>query len=103
MFRPRWTQIAALAFALSGVSGAFCQDITTWVDKTGKRKTEAEFVRLDGVNVVLRTKAGKEVKVQLKELSSESQQKAKDAAKALAKAPRNAMSQSRGIEQALNR
>ncbi len=87
MFRPRWTQIAALAFALSGVSGALCQDVTTWVDKTGKHKTEAEFVRLDGVNVVLRTKAGKEVKVALKELSSESQQKAKDAAKAIAKAP----------------
>ena len=87
ILRARWTRIAALVFALSCLHEAFGQEVTTWVDKTGKHRTEAEFVRLDGDNVVIRNNAGKEVRVALKDLSSESQQKAKDAAKAIAKAP----------------
>lgn len=61
-------------------------DVTTWTRSDGK-KVDAEFKRMDGNNVVLLTKDGKEAKVPLNKLSKESQQMAKDAAKAALSAP----------------
>lgn len=75
-----------LSFATSSV-WAQDGDVVTWVDSTGKFKVQAEFVRMDGTNVVLRKADGNEVKLPMSKLSNESQTQARDKAKALAKKP----------------
>ncbi|MFN9595105.1 MAG: hypothetical protein ACK56G_20685, partial [Pirellulaceae bacterium] len=70
---------------LSSVSLAQ-QATLTWKSTEGK-SLQAEFIRLDGTQVVLKKTDGTEVKVPMSRLNSESQQQAKDAAKMAAKAP----------------
>jgi hypothetical protein len=43
-----------------------------WVDNTGKFKVDAEFVRIDGTQVVLKRTDGKEIKIPFDRLSPES-------------------------------
>lgn len=65
----------AVVFLLSVTMVAPCwaQDrAKQWVDSTGKHKVEAEFVRLDGNQVVLKRLDGKEIKIPFDRLSPES-------------------------------
>jgi len=56
-------------------SGAKAADLKktlrTWTDSTGQHKVEAYFVRIDGEKVVLKSDAGREIKLSLNRLSDE--------------------------------
>ena len=81
--RRRRTHLAiALLLLLLTAPAASAQDLQTWTDASGKYKTQAEFVRVDGESVVLRKADGKEVTVPLKQLNAASRQQAKSAAEA---------------------
>jgi hypothetical protein len=59
--------------SLTLVAPCWAQDrAKQWVDNTGKHKVEAEFVRLDGNQVVLKRLDGKEIKIPFDRLSPES-------------------------------
>lgn len=49
------------------------RDSRTWTDSTGKFSVEAELISFDGGQVVLRTAAGKEIKIALDRLCKEDQ------------------------------
>jgi hypothetical protein len=79
--------LAILGWAVFLPSLSFAQQATlTWKSTEGK-SLQAEFIRLDGTQVVLKKTDGTEVRVPMSRLNSESQQQAKDAAKMAAKAP----------------
>ncbi len=84
-FSIRTLAMMGWAAFLSSVSLAQ-QATLTWKSTEGK-SLQAEFIRLDGTQVVLKKTDGTEVKVPMSRLNSESQQQAKDAAKMAAKAP----------------
>lgn len=64
---------------LTSFGSCWAQDrATEWIDNTGKNKVVAEFVRIEGSQVVLkRSDSGKEIKVPLERLSAESAARAK--------------------------
>ena len=65
-------------------SPLFSQEKTqSWTDSTGKKNIEADFVRLNGVSLILRKPDGQEITVPLSKLDDKSRLKAR----ALAKAP----------------
>ena len=67
----QWMFAAAIGVLCFGTAQA--QDrAKQWVDNTGKFKVEAEFVRLDGTQVVLKRTDGKEIKIPFDRLSPES-------------------------------
>ena len=53
----------------------------SWTDSTGKRTIEAEFVKLDGVQLLLRKMDGKEVTLPLYKLDDKSRLRARSIAK----------------------
>jgi hypothetical protein len=55
--------------------------LMTWTDSTGKIKTEAEFIKLEGVKLHLRKADGKEVMVTLNRLDDKSRLRARSIAK----------------------
>ncbi|MFT5523958.1 MAG: hypothetical protein ACI9HK_001907 [Pirellulaceae bacterium] len=50
-------------------SAVCCADARTWVDNTGKFRIEAELVKIEGADVVLKTTAGREIRVPIDKLS----------------------------------
>jgi hypothetical protein len=86
LIRISFLPIACCAFSSVVVpSNASAQDrpaqLFTWTDSTGKNKTEAEFVKLDGVKLVLRKADGKEITITLNKLDDRSRLKARSIAK----------------------
>lgn len=79
--------LAYVAFSLIGPgvdSALLGQDkVQTWTDSSGKKNIEADFVKLNGVSLVLRKPDGQEVTVPLSKLDDKSRLRAR----ALAKAP----------------
>jgi hypothetical protein len=79
--------LAAGAFSTCGIldsSLLFSQEKTqSWTDSTGKKNIEANFVRLNGVSLILRKPDGQEITVPLSKLDDKSRLRAR----ALAKAP----------------
>lgn len=55
--------------------------IRVWADRTGSHKVEAQFVRVDGANAILKRKDGKEIKVPIARLSSDDQKIIKELSK----------------------
>jgi hypothetical protein len=49
------------------------RQMRTWTDVTGSFKVEAQFVKMDGSNVVLKRKDGKEINVPVSRLSNADQ------------------------------
>jgi hypothetical protein len=88
----QWSKAFALvlatgAFSTCGIldsSLLFSQEKTqSWTDSTGKKNIEADFVRLNGVSLILRKPDGQEITVPLSKLDDKSRLRAR----ALAKAP----------------
>jgi len=79
--------LATGAFSTCGIldrSLLFSQEKTqSWTDSTGKKNIEADFVRLNGVSLILRKPDGQEITVPLSKLDDKSRLRAR----ALAKAP----------------
>ncbi|MBM3966075.1 MAG: hypothetical protein FJ308_13580 [Planctomycetes bacterium] len=71
--------VSGTLVGLTSFGSCWAQDrATQWIDNTGKNKVEAEFVRIEGNQVVLkRSDSGKEIKVPLERLSTESAARAK--------------------------
>jgi len=77
-FAGKRVAITCCSALLSIASTGWAQDRPLqWVDNTGKYKVEAEFVRLDENQVVLKKPDGKELKIPFDRLSRESLSQAK--------------------------
>jgi hypothetical protein len=70
--------VAVPAFSLAQDKSPVMQ---TWTDSSGKIKTEAEFVKLEGVKLYLKKSDGKEVMVTLNRLDDKSRLRARSMAK----------------------
>jgi len=70
--------VSGTLVGLTSFSSCWAQDrATEWIDSTGKNKVVAEFVRIDGNQVVLkRSDNGKEIKVPMERLNAESASRA---------------------------
>lgn len=88
----QWRKAFTLALATGAFSACgffdcsplFSQEKTqSWTDSTGKKNIEADFVRLNGVSLILRKPDGQEITVPLSKLDDKSRLRAR----ALAKAP----------------
>lgn len=76
----QWIFAAAIGVLCFGTAHA--QDrAMQWVDNTGKFKVDAEFVRIDGNQVVLKRTDGKEIKIPFDRLSPESLKQAQSMGK----------------------
>jgi hypothetical protein len=75
----RWFASCLLLMWLTAWS-ANGTEVRTWTDSTGRFRREAEFVRLEGDAVVLKTDGGNEIRVPLNRLQQADQQYAKTAA-----------------------
>jgi hypothetical protein len=86
--QPRVSLVSRIAFSCWVVGaigfyfplGGLAQE-SGWRDSTGKKKIEADFVRLDGVTLVLRKADGQEIKIPLSKLDDESRLRARAMAK----------------------
>ena len=67
------TYVLVGAIWLSVISSTLCGEVRTWVDRTGKYRVEAEFVRVRDDKVTLRNSSGKEVTLPIARLSSPDQ------------------------------
>ncbi|MEM7010227.1 MAG: SHD1 domain-containing protein, partial [Verrucomicrobiota bacterium] len=61
--------IAILGMFLAGLSLSEAEN-RTWKDSSGKFEIQAEFVRVEGTQVVLKSAEGRELKVELSRLSA---------------------------------
>ncbi|MEQ1824785.1 MAG: SHD1 domain-containing protein [Pirellula sp.] len=81
-----WTTVAVSPLLFVGLQlDISAQDKTprlmTWTDSSGKIKTEAEFIKLEGVKLFLKKADGKEVAVTLNRLDDKSRLRARSIAK----------------------
>ncbi len=78
--------LTLILFAFASIASA--QDKShSWTDKSGKYKTQAEFVKLDGNNLIIRKSDGSEKTIPLDKLDSESQALAKSLSQQASKGP----------------
>jgi hypothetical protein len=92
----RTLMVGGTLVGLTSFGSCWAQErATQWIDSTGKNKVEAEFVRIEGNQVVLkRSDNGKEIKVPLNRLSAESEARARKMSSAGSSVPKSGASSS---------